>query len=1245
MSNDAVYQEHALKALASRIKADPYVLTRHHIDSYDNLLEHGAFDMLQNLDRILVKAETDDSTPVDIEVFFGRRTGKLAVAPVDIDASEARLRDVTYDVTLSTDVEIDMTIGQKPTHTFKFDQQVEIGKVPLMLHSRFCKLHGLSETELRERGECAYDRGGYFVVDGREKVIIGREDPVVNRLYVRTDNSPISPASHLAFIRAKAPNSTFPRTTTFYVKRGLAPTISVVVTHLSNVRSASAGTSAAADAAATSAAEDPYADDSSSSSSSSSSIGVPIFVLFRALGIESDRAILDYISDESDVRDYLRPSIVDAGAVAYSQRAAIEYLERLVPKDNTLKNILTHDFLPSAGVDFESKAVFLGRLVHQLVASVLGKREMLARDDYANKRITVSGALLGELMRDIFVRLRDIIMRRLNAEWASGTWRAAGDPTKLVTARNFKSLLETRLITDRIRRSLKGDWNADETDEKHPSGETGSLVQDLSRISYFSYLAHIRRVSNPIPAGVKIAEPHRLRASHWGAVCPVDTPDGPNIGIICHLATTATLTLADTESRDKAKGIILAYPGNLSVLEIRGAAAAAAAETTRVLVNDIWVAVTRDPKGLREKLREARRTGTIGRYTSISWDIFEREIAVLTDSGRVVRPLARLNKKVPGDDASVPLASPIALVKSVAAEWSDVIESGAVEMIDIEEIRSSVVIAMKPSEVAAFGQTRRYTHCELHPAASILSVPASTVPFMEHDAAPRNTLAMAQLKQAIGVYTTSYPTRMDTVGYVLHHPQLPLVTTRFAQDLWGGNHCHGENVYVAVSTYLGYNIDDAVIINEASIARGRLRISVYDTFRYEETFDMDADSMVVFGDLPEHETRIVPGDVLLNRKRITAASAAAPSVNASAKAKAKGKGGDDDEGGTKDMPVRATRKTSGTVDRVYIYPSPNNASARAVKLRMRHSRSPDLGDKLATRYSQKGVVGLILREEDMPFVSSSGIVPDIIFNPHSIPTRNTPAHILELLLGKAAAISGTSQYDCTTFSTSMGVGVDVVSEAKAVLEAHGLSPSGDEMMTSGFTGEQMECSVFTGINYYGRLKHMVEDKWQQRVAQGPVNAITRQPTKTADGGSGGLRVGEMERDALYAHGMACFAKESFMERSDGKRGPMSLMQTGVEGEQEGVRVDGGPPASATVRVPHTFKLLQQELQAMGLGVLVEAAGPVTGGKEGDGSDSDEEDPGGADALDDIDDDDLAEERGEADFGDGDGSAYANEDIV
>lgn len=300
-----------------------------------------------------------------------------------------------------------------------------------------------------------------------------------------------------------------------------------------------------------------------------------------------------------------------------------------------------------------------------------------------------------------------------------------------------------------------------------------------------------------------------------------------------------------------------------------------------------------------------------------------------------------------------------------------------------------------------------------------------------------------------------------------------------------------------------------------------------------------------------------------------------------------------------DRSVVATRKTSGVVDRVAVYPSPLGGQARCCKVRMRQHRAPTLGDKLASRFAQKGCIGMMMPAVDMPFSASTGTVPDLVFNPHGLPTRCTVSHVIELLLAKAGGCAG-ARYNVNSVEEPRG---DPVEEAARVLERLGLHRTGDEVLHNGRTGEMMRVDVYVGVNHYGRLKHMVEDKYQHRL-RGPVGAITRQPVKQPGNGSGGLRIGEMEQNVLLAHGMSGFLKESFADRSDRHRATLDAdegehavasrqaetARADVVRALPGAGVMGGPPRFATVEMPYAFKVLQQELAAMAIGTKLRVEG-------------------------------------------------------
>jgi DNA-directed RNA polymerase II subunit RPB2 len=536
-------------------------------------------------------------------------------------------------------------------------------------------------------------------------------------------------------------------------------------------------------------------------------------------------------------------------------------------------------------------------------------------------------------------------------------------------------------------------------------------------------------------------------------------------------------------------------------------------------------------------------------------------------------------------------------------------ESAAViEYIDVEE-QDTVLIATTPADMQTLrGRLQQWTHCEIHSCA-IFSMASAIIPLLHHNNAAYNALALAQTKQAIGVYATNFANRFDVAGMVLNYPQLPFVTTRFAERLCDGKLCHGDNLVVAIATYTGYNQEDACIINMDSCMRGMFDVTCYETIKYRDEeygsealiaanpmhlqskgLNVDGVKSLDYGHLDERGMPMV--GTVLREGLLLVGMVHVKTVEVDAGGMAR----DPQTTGSKDMigknvirkkvytdrSIIADRSHEGrTVDRVYTYR--DESGNGCAKIRLRHVRSPELGDKMATRFAQKGVVGMLMRREDMPY-SSSGVIPDIIINPHSHPKRMTVGHMLDCLLSKVACVHGTR------LQTNAFEPKDVDGLQDLLQTQYGLDRCGDEILYNGMTGCQMQCAIFTGLNYYGRLKHMVADKMNFRDA-GPRNFLTRQATK-GRGKHGGLRVGEMEEHAILAHGASAFLKESFMERAD-KHEMYVDARTGAAGtvisnDAAGVLTTMGKTAEApstdvrAVAVPYAFKLLQQELQGMSI---------------------------------------------------------------
>ena len=1266
---DDQHREAGWAAVDALFRHDPYIVSRHQIDSYDRFVGQGIARTLRDTQTIvLVKDDVEDGggRRIKAEVFIGRRSVSVDVPTVEEDdgkggtrvrpmyPNDARLRDLTYGVNVYADVEVEYSYedGQplgdgKPV---TFARPVRLGLLPLMLHSRYCVLHGLGPPALREIGECPDDRGGYFVVDGKEKVIVAQEAIVSNRLYVRRGEASNPDVAFMSYIRTDSESDRYPRTTTFYVRSPDAPSrpgcISVVVTHLGQVRGA-AGSGGGGD--------------------------VPLFVLFRALGIESDRSIFEHIVydlDAPNVRDvieFLLPSARHAASIGVrDQRSALRLLAPRVPAGDDLKRILVADLFPNMGTDLRLKALFLGHVVNETVGVVLGKARAADRDDYVNKRIEVSGFLLDKLFRDIYLRVRGDITGRLNGEWASGAWRASGDVRRFVNDGNLSAIFESERMTERLHSSMKGRWGPDaDSAETDDNTDKSGFVQDLTRVSLLSYISHVRRVNQTLPPGAKLDEPRKMRASQWGSLCPVESPDGGNIGIMNHLTVLASISMGGDVAGARrvivGTGLTVDLGAFVAEGRIRGLYG-----VCKVLLNDSWIGVTHKPAELVRTLRAARASGQLDRDASIAWLIVEGLLHVHVDRGRLLRPLAVVPAAAgssPEAGSPRPAPPPLPLALASIDGYPGLFEGSppALELIDVEELRT-MLVAMRPSDVmvAATGRAshgQRYTHCEVQPAAGMLSMSACTIPLLAHNKAPRGVFALAQFKQAIGVYSTAFQARMDTHAYILNSPQRPLVSTAVSDRLCHAGHSfvNGENVVVAVLTYTGYNMEDAILVNRDSVERGRLGVTCFETHTLRESATSDGNTIVfanpvqrraegaevegMLGDgedggdgpyralnadgLPRPGACVGEGDVLVGRVEIPVAAG-----------KGTGKASDTNETvrPSIDRSTRAGRKHGGVVDAVATFETPSRDAGlrtRTCKVRMRETRPPTLGDKLGSRFAQKGVIGLLLPARDMPFCSATGIVPDLIINPHGFPTRDTAGHLIECLLAKAAASEGRT-VACNPLESQF----DALADARDTLRRLGMRETGDEVMTNGRTGEQIPCDVFVGVNYYGRLKHMVADKAQFR-ARGRVNAITQQPVKSS-GQSGGMRIGEMEQNAVAAHGLSGFLKESFAERSDGH--VMALdADEGVPAVARrrafrGAGVDGGPPRFADVQVPRAWRLLGHELDGMAIGMHMDT-GHMDGDSDGDGpaaggnhsfDDENEEEDGGdeSDADADVDVDDL-----------------------
>ncbi len=1012
-------------------------LAKHQIESYNEFVHKKLQRIIDEIGKIPIELPTGEELFIKLgKVEIGKPMVKEAGGNTEeILPHEARMRNLTY----AAPIYVEMA------HVFEgveYNKQiVEIGYLPVMVKSDLCPLSKMSRKELIEAGEDPDDPGGYFIINGTERVIILSEELAPNRLILQKRGNEY-------YARLNSERRGFIQKHIFERESD-----GIITTRLTGVQQP-----------------------------------IPVIAIMKALGLESDRDIIEEIVvNDNQLEDvYLNLYSVDIT----NSEEAVDYIGRkmkITQKEQRPERVyylLDNYFLPHLGISSEDrikKAKYLAIVVRKLIQLKKGEIEPDDIDHYAFKRLRTVGDLLEILVRSLILGRFGLVVRiQFNYQKMIKRGRKLPPIQGAVVADAFTKQMMRAMGT--------GNW---------VGGRTG-ISQRMERSNFIRAMAHLRSVISPLSSSQEHFEARELHPTQWGRICAIRTPEGQNIGLRKFLAIAAEVT---REISEVERTKVLSLLSSLGVSDEK--------HTWEVYVDGQLIGFHPNGKELTRLLREKRRKGVVTNKLNVACYEDKKEVVVNLDSGRVRRPLIVVEN---GKSKLTP-----ELKEKLAKgeiDFDYLIKKGIIEFLDADE-EENAYVAIYEKDL-----TKEHTHLEIDPLF-ILGVDASLLVLAEKDRGDRLNYGSRMIVQALGIYAKNFPIRTDTTAYLLAYPQKPIVESDSSNFVGLYQHPTGQNLVVAIMPFDGYNMEDALIINKASIERGLGRSYFYRTYvteaikywggqedeicipqpgirgyKGESSYSLLSEEGII-----NPETEVKGGDVLVGKISPLRFLGVIKEIR---------------------MGIRSMRDNSetvnpnepGIVEKVVL--TENENGEKLVKVTVREPKVPEIGDKFATRHGQKGVIGLIVPEEDMPF-TAEGITPDIIVNAHAIPSRMTVGQLLEIIGGKAAALMG-ERLNGTVFKSNEELIVEALKKA-------GFRDDGKEVLYDGVTGKKLKARILIGVGHYFRLYHIASHKIHAR-ARGPVTLLTKQPTEGRSR-EGGLRFGEMEKDCLIAHGAAITLKERF----------------------------------------------------------------------------------------------------------------------